>query len=381
MSSSGMTTTKTAMRRLMLLLVFIESLALDRNAFCSSFAPSSCFIAERRSRVEIAMVSSVLAPRSTLGPSSRYDWNSTVFEADEWLAATATTESRIKSKDDDGRSDEFVATITDYFTSGGEGGGGGDIPASSFGSTGSESGGRKRGNIQLVAGSGKTYVAWKVMERLLLPGENDGLSSRPPRIGLYVTPFLNLVDQALNNREEHGIMMSSAEATVETMIVASKTSRKRELCSTDADKILAFLTDATIPSTKILVCTYNSLPKIGAALRLLRNEYDTAAINFAVFDEAHKMEGLTRPGERNAARFSYGLYDSNIDIRNRLFMSGTPNNYTQDARVVKVLPTRPRPDGTRVFIPKRDDGKNRRPKNGEFPGYAAFPTSLSLDRV
>ena len=48
--------------------------------------------------------------------------------------------------------------------------------------------------------------------------------------------------------------------------------------------------------------------------------------------------------------FAYGLYEFNIKIRNRLFMTGTPRNYPPCTKVVEALPTRTKSNGERVFI-------------------------------
>ena len=182
--------------------------------------------------------------------------NSTVVQALEDCSTTPTVTTtsfddndfhRSNSKDDDGRSDDVVATIADYFGGNDGNGRGGDNNNNA--ACDNHRGGRKRGNMQLVAGSGKTYIAWKVMERLLLPEEDPGYSKNDPpkqlKLGLYVTPYLNLIDQALNNREEHGIMMGApiGGSNVETMIVASRSSRssrKQEQCTTDVDAIVSF---------------------------------------------------------------------------------------------------------------------------------------------
>jgi hypothetical protein len=93
-------------------------------------------------------------------------------------------------------------------------------------------------------------------------------------------------------------------------------------------------------SSKIFVCAYNSLLMIGTTIErwnldsardnrddetfVVKNSGNTTIIiDFAVFDEAHKMEGLTKISDINPIGFMYGLYDSNIDIQNRLFMTGT----------------------------------------------------------
>ncbi|VEU39132.1 unnamed protein product [Pseudo-nitzschia multistriata] len=308
------------------------------------------------------------------------------------LYASATIESSVEAmgdkpnsvaqKEDDGRSDEIVADILDFFRQhGSEKGVGVNEPP------------RKRGNVQLVAGSGKTYIAWKVMEGLLMREKSRtrlvGGAVPELRIGVFVTPFLNLIDQALSNREAHQILESSNSddndsVAIDTMVVASKTGRANEKCSTEESEIRGFLTSTRASngehaaSIKLLACTYSSLHKLGSAIRTLREERNRTdvRIDVCVFDEAHRMEGLTRSNSKQHRKqqnprtsphgsFAYGLYDSNIDIQNRLFMTGTPHNFARNATVVPVLPTKPSPEGDRVFLKKYGAEANEEESNGE----------------
>mmetsp|Transcript_6584 Transcript_6584/g.18909 ORF Transcript_6584/g.18909 Transcript_6584/m.18909 type:complete len:151 (-) Transcript_6584:1217-1669(-) len=134
---------------------------------------------------------------------------------------------------------------------------------------------------------------------------------------------------------------------IDTMSVASKTSLKQQPRSTDEAEIADFLTSngnsVRQIRLKILVGTYISLYKIGKAIRGSSGCDLSHCIDFAVLDKAHKMEGLSnrvrdrfcstkrrsRSIKKRERAFSYGLYDSNIEIRNRLFMTGTPHNYPE----------------------------------------------------
>ena len=60
----------------------------------------------------------------------------------------------------------------------------------------------------------------------------------------------------------------------------------------------------------------------------MEDRYSTVIVDFVTFDEVHKFEGLSRPGLKKSTSFTYGLFDSNIEIQNRLFITGTHNNYT-----------------------------------------------------
>ena len=72
---------------------------------------------------------------------------------------------------------------------------------------------------------------------------------------------------------------------------------------------------------KFLVCTYNSLNRIGEAIETINNcivdEDEKIEIEFAIFDEAHGMAGV---GKRNG----YGLFEENLPVRYRLFLTAAP---------------------------------------------------------
>jgi len=201
----------------------------------------------------------------------------------------ADDDGTIDILENDGRSKGILATIADYFITpndddngNNDGNGNGNNTVSSH-----KSPSRKRGNIRLVAGSGKTYIAWKTIEGLLTTKCTAAVDRRP-KIALFVTPYLKLVDQALDNKDRHGILTDNT-----TLIVASKTSRK-EVCTTDVEKIADFFANNENENEnelKLVVCTYNSLPKIGTAIHAVNSD-SSCIIDFAIFDEAHRMEGF-----------------------------------------------------------------------------------------
>ena len=416
--------------RLPLLLLVL--LVFGRERCCSSFVPPHRSATERKSLVHKRRDESIFRqshlpiaaaqrknedlgiPKLYQNRRASFLWmgasdgsfspNSTTLLEEDFATTPNDDASGMKDtqKEDDGRGDTIVASIVDFFADNENDstkqmamGNGADAASTVASGNGRN---HKRANIQLVAGFGKTSIAWKAMERLFLSGDGDDRTSYDRtspamKIGLYVTPRLHLVDQALKDRDDHGIIMASPlpspsssssttrtritksnvpeRPTIDTLIVASRSIWKSEKRTTSVDDIMAFLGDGGedengtngATTCKIFVTTYDSLPRIGEAIHLLnsggattdcrddeRNSTSTSdiSIDFAIFDEAHEMEGLTTSKKNGRA---YGLYDSNIDIQNRLFMTGTPRNYTDNAEIVKLLPTGLRPDGTRAFIP------------------------------
>jgi hypothetical protein len=93
------------------------------------------------------------------------------------------------------------------------------------------------------------------------------------------------------------------------------------------------------------------LNKVGDAITMINNNNNNISnkkllmIEFGIFDEAHKMEGIGK-------ECSYGLYDNNVPIWYRLFLTATPRNYINNPKRISILPaTKQRSnDGGRQII-------------------------------
>jgi len=215
-----------------------------------------------------------------------------------------------------------------------------------------------RGNIQLPPGWGKTQAALRTSKSLYEMSVNEEIESNIIKSNnvmtlLYVTPNLKLVDQVFDSLDAFDTF---ADIPHERLIIASKSGRSKEHRTTSVDEIAAFLTSEGKSSTKnsmrFLVSTYQSYRKVAEAVKKI----DSTRINFAVFDEAHVMEG-------NGKLFGMGLYDDNIPIDKRLFVTATPRNYAKSVKKVTVMASKLRKDGSYTLIPKR--GKTSEDKNAK----------------
>jgi len=177
----------------------------------------------------------------------------------------------------------------------------------------------RRANVQLPPGFGKTLLALKALARLAKGGARP--DQKPVRVALYVTPSLLLVDQIFSHLERFNPLQ---DVDHRAMIVASKTDTNvtNTTCPEEIASFLSSTSQEDKGSLRLLVSTYNSLPRVGMAMALLGERTDTGMINFGIFDEAHRMEGTRR-------LFGYGLDDALLPVWHRLFLTATPRNFVE----------------------------------------------------
>ena len=202
--------------------------------------------------------------------------------------------------------------------------------------------GRGRASVILPTGWGKTVLALLVKRRMALA------AGKQPMIqtAMYVTPFLKLADQTLDQLERFPELFEGIPH--EVLLVASETSRPNQARTTDPQVIADFL--AHHPQKKhqdglrLLVVSRQSLPKVAQALKLLDEAAATAAadnaakqqnqrqhkIGLGIFDEAHGMTGI-------APCAGFGLHNDELPIDYRLFLTATPRNYASQVEQRTVL--------------------------------------------
>ncbi len=166
---------------------------------------------------------------------------------------------------------------------------------------------KDRATIVMACGSGKTDIGiWEYIRR-------------KPRLALVLVPSIALIKQT------RGDWLSQIQNNVMTFqLCSSKDNSKREdaliikekdidfKISTNEEVLKKWLEKKTsIP--KIIFSTYQSSP-------ILNKLSQKHIIDFAVFDEAHRTATLNQKAE---SYFSNALFDKNIKIKKRLFMTAT----------------------------------------------------------
>jgi superfamily II DNA or RNA helicase len=171
---------------------------------------------------------------------------------------------------------------------------------------------KTRGKLLMPCGTGKSLTAFWIAQSL------------HSRITLVVVPSLSLLKQSVEDWTREQVAQNPSSLP-EWLCVCSDQSvgnvTKDEFVesvydiglpvTTDLQEVREFLGRKT-QGQRIVFVTYQSSPIFAKAARLAK-----ARIDFAVFDEAHKTAG-----EKSKA-FSTLLFDENIRIQRRMFMTAT----------------------------------------------------------
>ena len=170
----------------------------------------------------------------------------------------------------------------------------------------------RRGKLILPCGSGKSLTGFWIAEKL------------KAKSIIVAVPSLALVRQTLNTWLREAV---ANEIEVEWICVCSDDSiGKQDDVSvlvqdlgipsvTDKNKIAKWLRKKT-RKTKVVFTTYQSGEVIAEATQIANFSF-----NLGIFDEAHKTVG------QKGKLFSHLIYDENISIQKRVFMTATERRY------------------------------------------------------
>lgn len=164
----------------------------------------------------------------------------------------------------------------------------------------------------MACGTGKTLVALWAAE------------AQAPKTVLVLVPSLALLSQTLpewckqskwGDRFRYLCVCSdtSVDQSIKNDDYELKQSDLEFTVTTDAKQVTSFLA-ANQSGVNVIFSTYQSAEVVAAGLK-------GAAIDFGVFDEAHKTTGP------NGGLFAFGLSDKNILLKKRLFLTATPRHY------------------------------------------------------
>jgi predicted helicase len=187
-----------------------------------------------------------------------------------------------------------------------------------------------------------------------------------------VTPNLKLVDQVLDTIDRYNLFKDIPHSR---MIVASKTNRTEPI-TTNPELIADFFdvdggssndNDSSPKGMRFIICTYVSLGRVGEGWKLLqkRGTGVPPTLDYAVFDEAHNMEGVGKNS-------GYGLYDDLLPVDRRLFMTGTPRRYNETVSIEKILGSKVSKTGSAVLIPKGGEPKRTTTRARSFDDETLF---------
>ena len=164
----------------------------------------------------------------------------------------------------------------------------------------------------MACGTGKTLVALWAVE------------AQKPKTVLVLVPSLALLSQALPDwckqskwGDHFRYLCVCSDASVSQSVKNDEYELKQSdlefRVTTDPKQVQSFL-GANQSGVNVIFSTYQSAEVVAKGLK-------GTAIDFGVFDEAHKTTG---PKE---GLFAFGLSDKNILIKKRLFLTATPRHY------------------------------------------------------
>ena len=169
-----------------------------------------------------------------------------------------------------------------------------------------------RGKLIFPCGSGKSLTGFWMMEKLKANST------------VVAVPSLSLVKQTLEvylkqvvakNKNVKWLCICSDEGIGKSDDVVTYTRDLPVPCTTDPDYIKKWLKDNKNDNI-IIFTTYQSGRLIAEASKSLKFTFD-----LGVYDEAHKTVG------KNENLFSYLLFEENISVKHRIFMTATERFY------------------------------------------------------
>ena len=169
-----------------------------------------------------------------------------------------------------------------------------------------------RGKLIFPCGAGKSLTGYWITKEL------------KAKTVIVAVPSLALVKQTLEDYCQESFAegnpiapfcICSDEGIGKNDDVAVFTQDLGVVCTTDKVKILDFLNFKT-KRTKVLFTTYQSGRVLGAAVNEVNFKFDVG-----IMDESHKTVGATDK------LFSHLLFDENVAIKKRIFMTATERRY------------------------------------------------------
>ncbi len=189
-----------------------------------------------------------------------------------------------------------------------------------------------RGKLIMACGTGKTYTALKIAEKLT---NNQGFV-------LVLVPSISLVGQLMLE------WYIDAEKTISGVAVCSDSTAGRlendELkdslvdlpinATTDADKVIAELTANKKKSgLKVIFSTYQSIAVVQKIqLYFRKNNPQYGEFDLIICDEAHRTAGVKYANKKEQSYFTSVHDNDYIVAKKRLYMTATPKLYSENAK-------------------------------------------------
>lgn len=172
-----------------------------------------------------------------------------------------------------------------------------------------------RGKLIMACGSGKSLIAYWIARKLNV----QNILIAVPSLALIKQTLEVWTRESLANNIDINWLAVCSDDTVSELDEDTFLATTKDLgidVSTDIDYISKWLNNKIHHNTTIIFTTYQSGEVIAKASKIANFVYD-----FGIMDEAHKTVGLKE------SLFSHLLFDENIPVRKRLFMTATERYY------------------------------------------------------
>lgn len=196
--------------------------------------------------------------------------------------------------------------------------------------------GHDRGQLIMACGTGKTFTALKIAERLAAEAE------RPVNV-LFLVPSIALLSQSLREWTAESTtpmhcqaVCSDPKSTAEARKLEDVAAHDLPLAaSTNPEHMLKTLQGATV-SLRVVFSTYQSIDQVAAALQASRdtdNPYHGVLDQFdlIICDEAHRTTGVTLAGEDDS-HFQKVHDNDFLPADRRLYMTATPKIFGDETK-------------------------------------------------
>ena len=188
----------------------------------------------------------------------------------------------------------------------------------------------ERGKLIMACGTGKTFTSLKIAERLAGEGKRV----------LFLVPSLSLLSQTLTEWTQESETPLHSFAVCSDSDVGKKrkadedtvqvfTHELRYPATTKADRLAAeMLKRHDAEHMSVVFSTYHSIDVISRA----QHDYDLAAFDLVICDEAHRTTGATFDDDDESTFVR--IHDADyIRAAKRLYMTATPRIYGDSAKV------------------------------------------------
>ncbi len=187
-----------------------------------------------------------------------------------------------------------------------------------------------RGKLIMACGTGKTYTALKIAEKMVADGGSI----------LFLVPSLALLSQSMNEWSIDSLrpLRRFAVCSDSTIGKVTEDIRAHDLAipvTTKSYKLAAKLTQAPPimggkKCTNVVFATYHSIAVVKDA-----QQKGVAPFDLIICDEAHRttgVEGVDKSGARKESHFTKVHQADYLQAQKRLYMTATPRIYTEAAK-------------------------------------------------